>query len=146
MRTVATARDRHPRIIVTLAGGMALGLALVGCSTAQGLATGFATNAEERFYDFDEYHTDAAPVFRTADWVPQDATTIGVRYFFEKDAATMSFSSTAGVTSDECEPGTLSGAPELESSWWPSAEPDQGMVCGQWQVFGADGTWWAWTD
>ncbi len=145
--TVATTTPAiTTRFLTVLALAVASGVGLSGCSAAQGLATGFTNNAEERFYDFADYAENAVPVFQKADWVPTDATTIGVRYFTEKSGATLSFTSPTGVVSDECEPGPLSGAPELESSWWPSAEPVDGIVCGDWQVFGGDGTWYAWID
>lgn len=121
-------------------------LALTGCGVIDAVSSGFTNNVESRYYDYEDLNQNADLVFRDAEWVPSDATSIGVRYFTDKPGNTLSFSSTEGVGASDCEPGALTGTPALEASWWPSSVPDEGMTCGEWQVFESDGTWHAWTN
>lgn len=125
-------------------------IALAGCASP---LDDLYDRRESRYADVaafadadDAASTDAssADAALTDDLLPDDATAIATAWYTDQPGNIITFVSAAGPA--DCTTGPLSGAPTLEASWWPSAEPADGTVCGAWQVFSVDSTWYAWTD
>lgn len=123
-----------------LAGILALSsvLALSGCASA---LDALSDRREARYPDAGQF-ADSGAVPEADALVPDDATSIAVALYTDKSERILTFVSATGPA--ECVPGPLTGDPTLESSWWPADEPVDGTVCGDWQVFAAATTWYAW--
>ncbi|MFP7762111.1 hypothetical protein [Marisediminicola sp. LYQ134] len=124
-------------------------VAVLGATTLSGCTVleAFATTSEARYVDYADFSENAELVFRSADWVPDDSTDLAVRFIVREPGNMLRFTSESGVDPDECVEGALSGEPPLEAGWWPSSEPDEGLVCAtDWQVFEHSGSWFAWTN
>ena len=138
-RAVGSRSNGSMRKIAVFAAPIAVVLALAGCSPFGPLSR----RAEVRFTDSAEF-SEKAELAIGSEMIPDDATRIDAVYYTDRPATMLAY--TSGIGPQECEPGDLTGAPKLESNWWPSTEPAEGMVCGDWQVFAIGERWYAWTN
>lgn len=126
------------RILATLLVASAGVGALSGCAVMDAVAS------HEREQVFATHGDATAAEVELPGFVPEDSTSIRMRTSTASSAELVRFTTAEPLASPDCEPGALSGPPLLDTTWWPTTVPDDGMVCADWQVFERDGAHYAW--
>lgn len=133
-----TTTSRAVRIAAGNAALALAGLGLTGCDSLPDLSyADYEWSTATQARDSDEG-------FRVRDLVPDDATDVTLRIDEREFGAQFEWQSEAGITADYCEPQPLDRTSEMNSSWWPDTVPSEGWVCGWWEVFELDGSYYAW--
>lgn len=125
-----------------LVAALAVVASLAGCSSIPGIGSQQREQVYANWADAPHGEDDllAPPAF-----VPEDATDLRVRVIASGPGDIVRWTSPSPVTGENCEAGSLVGAPLLQSTWWPAEIPREGMVCDAgWQVFQKDGYTYAW--
>jgi hypothetical protein len=130
---MTTSRILAALFIASVAAG-----ALSGCAVVDAVAT------HEREHVFATHGDAAAAEVELPSFVPDDSTNIRMRTTTSGPDELVRFTTAEPLASPDCEPGTLTDAPLLDTTWWPTTVPDDGMVCASWQVFERDGAHYAW--
>lgn len=129
---------RHSTLRAAVVGGILLGsLTLAGCS-GTGLLYGHWN------WDDLEAAQESDEGFRIPQLVPDDALDLRMVSAQRDYGLQLSFASAEGITADYCERAPIDVATELPSDWWPESTPSEGLVCGWWEAFEQDGTYYAW--
>jgi hypothetical protein len=139
-----SARGHSPlrRSALALAAGVTAAALLTGCSVVEE----FGSHQKEQVFATwaDAAQGDNAP-FAAPLFVPEDATEVRMRGITNGPGKLLRWAGSSPVAAKSCEPGALTGAPLLESTWWPAQIPREGMVCSAgWQLFQKDGYTYGW--
>jgi len=126
------------RYVLPLAAGAVV--ALSACSPAD-----FTDRDEHRYATYAEFVEETGDDYSDVTWLPQDATRLASVQRDNGEGRMLSFTSPTGVDPAVCPAGPLTGEPYFEANWWPSGEPTDGLVCGDWQIFAAGPVWYGWT-
>jgi hypothetical protein len=122
----------------------ALFVASVAAGALSGCAVVDAVTTHEREQVFATHGDAAAAEAELPGFVPDDSTNIRMRTTTSGPDELVRFTTAEPLASPDCEPGTLTDPPLLDTTWWPTTVPDDGMVCAAWQVFERDGAHYAW--
>jgi hypothetical protein len=122
----------------------ALFIASIGAGALSGCAVVDAVATHEREQVFATKGEATAAEAALPDFVPEDSTGIRMRTTTAGPDELVRFTTAEPLASPDCVPGTLTGPPLLDTTWWPSTVPEDGMVCASWQVFERDGAHYAW--
>lgn len=124
----ATARPLLGLALLVLAA-----TALTGCG-AMGSALG--TSHTSLVYDSAADAHKGITTLPSISWIPEDATSVRVKYSSEGPGALMMVRSQTPADALKCTPAEAQPLPDLSESWWPTELPEKVHLCGSWAVFG----------
>ena len=123
---------------------VALAVLAVAVAAIAGCAMLGVGNVRERSF---EVYQDAPqrgdPAFVPSSFIPADAENLRIRASADGPDAVVSYESPTDPLGEACQPGSFGDEPQLRADWWPNDMPVEGLICGDWRVFEADGTTYA---
>ncbi|MDQ1529136.1 MAG: hypothetical protein QOH77_926 [Actinomycetota bacterium] len=122
---------------------LALTLALAGCATIKSVTD---TPVQADYPTWADVANSTTPTALPPAFVPHDATNMYVRASTLSSAEIITYTSKTPPDATLCKPGTLTGAPTLDTTWWPNTKPPAtGELCSPgWRLFTVAGETYGW--